>query len=71
MSTQDHFPSELLAQSNRDRWLYFYHKIVAHPRLVEVDREGITAHDPDGTTWVARKVSLEEEEIAGIVMIRQ
>jgi energy-coupling factor transporter ATP-binding protein EcfA2 len=39
MSNQESFPIELLAQSNRERWLYFYHKIVAHPRLVEVDRD--------------------------------
>lgn len=39
MSNQESFPIELLAQSNRERWRYFYHKIVAHPRLVEVDRD--------------------------------
>lgn len=39
MSNQDCFPTELLAQPNRVRWRYFYHKIVAHPRLVEIDRE--------------------------------
>lgn len=39
MSNQECFPVELLAQPNRSRWLYFYHKIVAHPRLIEIDRE--------------------------------
>ena len=39
MSEQDCFPTELLTQSNRDRWQYFYHKIVAHRRLIEVDRD--------------------------------
>lgn len=39
MSTENHFPTELLDQPNRARWLYFYHKIVAHPRLVDIDRE--------------------------------
>lgn len=37
MSNQDHFPSALLTQSNQARWRYFYHKIVAHQRLVELD----------------------------------
>jgi energy-coupling factor transporter ATP-binding protein EcfA2 len=39
MSHQDRFPPKLLAASNRTRWLYFYHKIVAHTRLVDIDRE--------------------------------
>lgn len=39
MSNQDRLPSEVLTQPRRARWLYFYHKIVAHPRLVEIDRD--------------------------------
>jgi energy-coupling factor transporter ATP-binding protein EcfA2 len=39
MSNQDRFPPELLETSNRNRWLYFYHKIVAHTRLADIDRE--------------------------------
>lgn len=39
MSNQDHFPTDLLTQSNQARWRYFYHKIVAHQRLVELDAE--------------------------------
>jgi type II secretory pathway predicted ATPase ExeA len=39
VSNQDRFPSELLEASNRSRWLYFYQKIVAHNRLVDMDRE--------------------------------
>jgi len=39
MSNQNRFPPELLESSNRNRWLYFYHKIVAHPRLAEIDRD--------------------------------
>lgn len=38
MSNQDRFPPELLEASNQSRWLYFYHKIVAHHRLVAMDR---------------------------------
>lgn len=39
MSNHDHFPTKLLTQSNQARWRYFYHKIVAHHRLVELDAE--------------------------------
>ena len=39
MPNQDHFPRELLTQSNQARWRYFYRKIVAHQRLVELDAE--------------------------------
>jgi hypothetical protein len=35
MSNPDRYPTELLNQSNQARWAYFYHKIVAHPHLVE------------------------------------
>lgn len=39
MITPEQFPPSLLQASKRSRWLYFYHKIVAHPRLVAVDQD--------------------------------
>lgn len=39
MTHQDRFPQELLEASKQNRWLYFYHKLVAHDRLADMDRE--------------------------------
>jgi type II secretory pathway predicted ATPase ExeA len=39
MSNQDHFPTNLLNRPHQARWAYFYHKIVAHPRLMAIDQE--------------------------------